>query len=129
MKSIHATFRNDVYGAARPSPGFGRESVIDHLKLLHGLRRQFRACRAREFIVVFNAIDVEAIAARTQTRESEPAVGEDGFAACSSLNIRTSQLGSQENEVEIIATDDGRLFNSLMIDCGRFSSLGGVNRR
>ena len=64
MKSIHTTFRNDVYGAARASTRFCRETVIDHLKLLHGLRRQFRACGASKFIVVLDAINVEAVAAR-----------------------------------------------------------------
>src|SRR5713101_7572807 len=64
MESIHATLGDDVYGAARASSRFCRETVIDHLKLLHGLRRQFRACRATELIVILNTIDVETIAAR-----------------------------------------------------------------
>src|SRR5713226_1268733 len=50
MKSIHATFGNDVYGTARTSGGFRRKPVIDYLELLYGLWRQFRACRAGEFI-------------------------------------------------------------------------------
>ena len=90
MKSVHATLGDDVYGAARASARFCRETVIDHLKLLHGLRRQFRACRASELIVVLDAIDVEAVAARAQTREGEPAVGKGALAARGSLNIRPS---------------------------------------
>src|SRR5882762_2570316 len=129
MKCIHATLRNDIYGAARASTRFCREPVIDHLKLLHGLWRQFRARRTREFIVILDAIDIEAIAARAQTGEGEPAVRKGGCAARSSLDIRPSQLGSQKHKVEVIATDHRGFFDSLMVDRGRFSSLGGVNRR
>src|SRR5438445_3095999 len=103
MKSINPTLRDHVYRAARSSAGLCGETVIDHLKLLYGLRRQFRPCRACKFIVVLDAIDVEAIAARAQTRESEAAVVKGTLAACCSLNIRPSELGSQKHEVEVIA--------------------------
>src|SRR5260370_1158681 len=64
MKSVHTTLRNDVYGAARAAARFCREAVIHHLKFLHRLRRQFRAGRASELIVVLDAINIEAVAAR-----------------------------------------------------------------
>ena len=88
MKSIHPTLRNHVYGTARASAGFGGETVIDHLKLLYGLGRQFRTGGACKFIVIFNAVDVETIAARAQTSEGESAVRKGVLATGSSLNIR-----------------------------------------
>ena len=64
MKSIHATLGDDVYGTARASARFSGEPVIDYLKLLYGLGRQFRSRRACEFIVVLDPINVEAVAPR-----------------------------------------------------------------
>jgi len=61
MKSVHATLGDDVYGTACASPRFSGDPVIDYLKLLYGLGRQFRACGACEFIVILNTIDVQAV--------------------------------------------------------------------
>src|SRR3981189_900683 len=61
VKSIHATLGDDVDGAARSSSRFCGETVVDYLKFLHGFRRQFRTCGATELVVVFDAINVEAV--------------------------------------------------------------------
>src|SRR5439155_19065144 len=118
---------NDIYRTARSSAGFGGEPVIDHLKLLYGFGRQFRTGGACKLVVIFNAVNVETIAARAQTSEGESAISKGALAAGSSLNIRPRQLRSQEHEVEVIAADHGRLLNPVMVDCGCFGGLGRVN--
>ena len=46
MESIYATLGDDIDRTARASTGLSGQAVIDYLKLLYGLRRQFRSCGA-----------------------------------------------------------------------------------
>src|SRR5262249_48863048 len=87
VDSVDTGLSHYVDWTTRTSARLSGQPVIDYLELLYGLRRQFRAYRAAEFIVVFYAIDIEAIAARTQASEGKTAVAKSPVAAARSLNV------------------------------------------
>ena len=86
MDSIHTTLCNNVYRAARSSPGLSGQSIADHLKLLNSLGGQFGTCSPCELIVVFDTVDVQAVAASAQARKTKPTVGESAFSIITNLN-------------------------------------------
>ena len=107
---------DDINRSARTSPGFCGQPIVHNLELTYQFQRKLGPCCSGELVVVFYAIDVERVAARTLSSEGKAAVIKRGRLRDPGLLIGTGQSGSEQYEIKIVASNDRRFLDPFLID-------------
>src|SRR5438105_493175 len=102
MHLVRPVTRYNIDRTSRCTAVFRREAVIDHLKLLHNLRRELSAACARIPVVVIQAVDGDVVAARPQTAKAESARLEWRASSCCH-GARGTDAGGQQDKVQGVA--------------------------
>lgn len=109
---------NDVDHAAEGIAKFGGEGVAVHLEFLNGFLADRGPYAATRVVVVFEAIDKEAIATPVGAAKGQAGVGRLDGAVGGIIDKRGSfdNAGSQQGEVEEVPAVDGEIVDANLLD-------------
>src|SRR5262249_8236231 len=129
VDDVRAGLGHDIDRAAGSAARFGRQTVVDDLKLADDLQRKLGAAPARVLVVVVQPVNREIVAAGAQTTESETTVRERRSGARRRWLSGARDAWREQYEVEIVATADRQLLDLFRFDGRGEGGLGRVDDR